>query len=177
MKLRLVILSDLWGFNNLHWVNNYVKLLSDDFQLIFYDSCELAEIDKTNLTEKELHSKFTNGGIATAATNLSHLEKERVIVVGFSIGGTIAWKAGLSGLNISTLYAISSTRLRYETTKPNCKINLVYGAYDPYKPDRNWAEALKLKLEIIKNGEHDIYKNQEVFKEVCQQIKTQLPEA
>lgn len=171
MKLKLLIISDLWGFDNSLWINNYAKLLESDFELLFYDACELAEIDTTNLTEKEIHSKFINGGITNAVAKLMSLENEKINVLGFSVGGTIAWKAALNGLNITNLYAISSTRLREESEKPNCKINLVFGEHDQYSPDSNWAKNLNLKLDIIKNGEHEIYKNKKVIKYLCNQIK------
>jgi hypothetical protein len=172
MKLKLLILSDLWGFDNLPWIKNYEELLKSDFQLIFYDSCELAGIDKTDLTEKELHSQFINGGINIAVNKLLQLENEEVNVIAFSIGGTIAWKAANNGLKINKLYAVSSTRLRYETQRPDCHIQLVFGEKDQFIPEQIWFKKLNLESEIIKNEQHEIYKKEHIAQRLCDRIKT-----
>jgi hypothetical protein len=172
MKIKLLILSDLWGFDNSPWIKNYKALLNPDFQLIFYDSCELAGIDKTDLTEKELHSQFKNGGINNAVNKLLQLENEEVNVLAFSIGGTIAWKAALKGLNINKLYAVSSTRLRYEIKRPDCDIQLIFGEKDQFLPEHIWFKKLNLEPEIIKNENHEIYKKEYIVQSLCNGIKT-----
>lgn len=172
MKLKLLILSDLWGFDNSPWIKNYKELLKPDFQLIFYDSCELAGIDKTDLTEKELHSQFINGGINNAVNKLLQLENEEVNVLAFSIGGTIAWKAALKGLKINKLYAVSSTRLRYEIKRPDCYIQLIFGEKDQFIPEHIWFKKLNLESEIIKNENHEIYKKEYIVQSLCNRIKT-----
>lgn len=115
MKHRLIILSDLWGVTDASWLSKYVDKLLEDFQVTFYSSCELAEMPRKNLSEEERHNFFVNGGLERAVKNLVELEKDRLTVLAFSIGGAIAWKACLKGLDVKKLYAISSTRLRYET--------------------------------------------------------------
>ncbi len=171
MNPKLIILSDIFGFHNAPWITNYIELLKSDFQLILYDSCKLAGIERAFLTEKELHTQFLNTGIENAINELLKLEKEEVNVLAFSIGGTIAWKAGLSGLKIKSLYAVSSTRLRYETIKPNCFIHLIFGENDPFKPYDIWFKQLALEPEVIKNGQHEIYKEYDVQNNLCNQIK------
>lgn len=171
MKPKLHILSDLFGFENSLWINKYVELLELDFHLIFYDSCKLAGIDSTNLSENELHSKFVNRGIDSAVKEFLKLENEEIDVLAFSIGGTIAWKAALNGLKINNLYVVSSTRLRYETEKPTCSIQAFFGEKDAFKPEDIWFKTLDLDVEIIRDGQHEIYKKEEVINTICNRIK------
>lgn len=171
MKPKLIILTDLWGLADAPWLDIYKELLNPEFELIIYDSCKLAGIDATGLNEKQRHSRFINSGIDTAVKELIKLEQGPLNILGFSIGGTIAWKAGLNGLKIIHLFAISSTRLRFETEKPDCKINLLFGEKDKYSSDLNWASRLSLKVEIIKDGEHETYKDVKTAQKVCEELK------
>jgi hypothetical protein len=157
MKPRLIILSDLWGKEKSGWVSNYVSLLKDKFEIQYYDCCELGSIDKINYTEENLHSQFVNGGIEKVVENLLKAEKNQIDVLAFSIGGTIAWKATLKGLNVRQLFAVSSTRLRYENEIPNGIIKLYYGENDTNKPSNDWFGKYSIDLEIIKNKEHNFY--------------------
>ena len=75
MNPKLVILSDLWGEKKSDWTKQYIKLLSDSFEVFYYDSCQLAEIDTTDYTEENLHKQFVDGGIDKAVENLLKLEK------------------------------------------------------------------------------------------------------
>lgn len=172
MKPKLFILSDLWGFDDASWIENYTELLKSDFQLTLYDSRKLAGIDKTNLGEKKLHSKFVNGGINRAVNKLAQLEKEEVNILAFSIGGRIAWKAALNGLKINKLYAISSTRLRYEIERPDCHIHLTFGEKDQFIPEQVWFKKLNLAPEIIKDEAHEIYKKDYITQGLSTLIKT-----
>jgi len=80
-----------------------------------------------------------------------------VNILGFSIGGYIAWKAALEGLKISNLIAVSATRLRFETIKPDCNIVLIYGAYDSFQPSIDWYNRLELDKIIYADENHDLY--------------------
>jgi len=160
MKSRLIILSDLSGDQKSDWIGNYLNTLKSEFEIKYYDCCTLGEINMDSPTEQSLHSQFVNQGIDIAVKKLLELEPSKLNILAFSIGGTIAWKAGLKGLNISTLFAISSTRLRYETEKPNCKLKLVFGANDSFKPNPEWFNRMKISPEIIKEADHDIYRNE-----------------
>lgn len=174
MKSKLLIISDLWGFENAPWIKTYSDSLKSDFQLVFYDSYELAGMDKRDLTESELHFQFINGGIDSAVNRLVQLEKEEVSVLAFSIGGTMAWKAALMGLKIKRLYAVSSTRLRYEIAKPTCAIHLIFSAKDEFMPKSTWFSQFNLEPVIIKNESHEIYKEAHIAKEICGLIKIQV---
>lgn len=170
MKPRIIILSDLWGKEKSDWVSAYIELLKDNFEIQYYDCCELGEIDKTSYTEENLHSQFVNGGIQKAADNLLMTEKNQIDIIAFSIGGIIAWKAALKGLNVRNLFAASSTRLRYENEIPNGTIQLYYGENDSNKPSNDWFEKHSIDFEIIKNKEHDFYTEKESADSICIEI-------
>lgn len=170
MKPRLIILSDLWGKEKSDWVSVYVELLKDKFEIQYYDCCELGQIEKANYTEENLHNQFVNGGIEKAIENLLKIEKKQIDVLAFSIGGTIAWKAALIGLNIGKFFAVSSTRLRYEDKIPKGAIKLYYGENDCSKPSNDWFEKHSIDFEIIKNKEHDFYTEKESADSICAEI-------
>jgi pimeloyl-ACP methyl ester carboxylesterase len=170
MKPRLIILSDLWGKEKSDWVSAYVELLKDKFEIQYYDCCELGAIDKTNYTEESLHSQFISGGIETAIECFLITEKDQIDVLAFSIGGTIAWKAALKGLNVRSLFAVSATRLRYEDEIPNGAIKLYYGENDSNKPSENWFEKYAIDFEIIKNKEHSFYIEKDFIAFICSEI-------
>ncbi|TDQ27865.1 alpha/beta hydrolase [Tenacibaculum caenipelagi] len=172
MKQRLLILSDLWGKENADWVSTYVENLSEDFEVVFYSSCELAGIPDFDITEHERHRLFIESGVEEAVENLLSLEKEEVVILAFSIGGTIGWKASLAGLKIASFYAVSATRLRYEKEKPLNKVTLYYGEGDAYKPDVSWFEKMKVDYHIIPKGTHELYRDKEFAKKLCLEIKS-----
>jgi hypothetical protein len=170
MKPRLIILSDVWGKEKSDWISGYLELLNDNFEIQYYDCCELGEIDKTNYIEEGLHSQFVNGGIQKAVANLLKIEKNQIDILAFSIGGTIAWKVALKGLNVRNLFAVSSTRLRYEDEIPNGAVKLYYGKNDKNKPSNDWFEKHSIDFEIIKNKEHDFYTEKEFANSICNEI-------
>lgn len=156
-KPKLLILSDLFGGKNPEWIKQYIDLLESKFCIQYYDVLELANIIVSDSTEIDIHNQFLNGGINEAVDNLLELEKGKVAVLGFSIGGTIAWKASLKGLKVLHLIAVSSTRLRYETHFPDCKIKLYFGENDKNKPDSRWFLNLDVPYEILENEQHQLY--------------------
>ena len=169
MKPKLIILSDLWGNIDSKWIKFYAKNLVH-FEIKLYSCCEIAEIDSQNKTEKEIHNEFIEFGIEKAIENLLKLETDEINVLAFSVGGTIAWKAALKGFKIASLYAVSSTRLRYETTVPNCESMLFFGDGDSNKPNTDWFAKTKLPFEIIKNKNHDLYSDGDFIRKLCEMI-------
>lgn len=153
-KQRLIILSDIFGGENPKWISDYARILESKFEIKYYDVIKLAEIDAS---EVDIHNQFINGGIERAVQNLLNLEREPVSVLGFSIGGTIVWKSVLRGLKCSQLIAVSSTRLRFETEVPNCKINLYYGELDLNTPKTEWFLDLKIVNQIFEDQGHHLY--------------------
>lgn len=127
------------------------------FQIRYYDCCVLGDICQNELSEENLHRQFVNGGIDVAVRNLLLNESDALIILGFSIGGTIAWKACLSGLKAQYLFAVSSTRLRHETERPSMKIELLYGNNDYFKPDIHWFGQMKIEQSYYDNEGHDCY--------------------
>lgn len=169
-KPKLLILSDLFGGKNPEWIKRYTDLLESKFDIQYYDVLELANITVSDLTEIDIHNQFLNGGIDKAVENLLNQEKEKVTVLGFSIGGTIAWKASLKGLNISQLFVVSSTRLRFETEIPNCKIKLYFGKKDLNMPNSKWFSDLKISNQIFENQDHELYLEKKNTLLICNDI-------
>ncbi len=176
MKARLIILSDLWGKEKSDWLEFYLKKLNSTFQIRFYNSCELAGIDKSDFREHKIHEQFVNGGIDKAVEQLIQKEKGKMNVLSFSVGGIIAWKAGLKGLDIGHLFAISSTRLRNETNKPKCNMHLYFGENDLYMPKDDWFEKMNLKVKIIEKGEHEMYADYNVVNIICCELIKEINE-
>ncbi len=174
MKPRLIILSDLWGVQKSEWLQEYDKILSSDFDVNIYDSCALGEVDLSIATEIGIHEQFINYGITTAIKNLLTTETQKVNVLAFSIGGVIAWKAALKGLQVDNFYAISSTRLRYETQKPYCQIKLYYGGNDIHKPNKEWFEKMNVKNEVHLDYDHQMYAMSDCVYKVSNEIINDL---
>lgn len=170
MKARLLLLSDLFGGKETEWIKQYRYLLESKFDTQYYDVLKLANISVSDLTEMDIHNQFLNGGIDKAVENLLKLEKEKTAVLGFSIGGTIAWKAALKGLKVSHLIAVSSTRLRHETQFPNCEIKLFFGENDPNKPKPEWFSDLKIPYQILKNQNHQLYLQKSQASLICSEF-------
>ena len=167
MKPRLLILSDLFGGEHPDWINYYVEGLKSKFDIQYYDVRELANISANYVTESDIHQQFLNGGIEKAVESLLELEKEEITVLGFSIGGTIAWIAALKGLKVSYLTAVSSTRLRFETEAPNCKIKLYYGDKDLCAPSLKWFSEFNIPNKFIDNENHQFYLQKRSASFIC----------
>lgn len=171
MKPRLIILSDLWGELKSNWIINYRMKLESNFEIKFYDCCKLGKVDISNYSEEALHTQFVNSGIETAVKELCKLEKGKIHILAFSIGGVIGWKFALANTNIESLVAVSSTRLRYETSKPNSKIELYFGEQDKYHPTEAWFTGMNLEMNLQPNSGHEVYKNELFVNQVCSTIK------
>ena len=172
MKPRLIILSDLWGVEKSEWIKYYIENLNLKFEIQFYDCCDLGKVNKSDYVEEILHKQFVNNGIEIAMERLLELEKETIDVLAFSIGGTIAWKAQLKGLKINNFYAISSTRLRYETSKPNCHTRFFFGEKDEYLPSSDWFNNIGIEPYIFTGKGHKLYSKIDCINEICNEIKT-----
>ncbi|MFA8434293.1 MAG: hypothetical protein ACEPOZ_07230 [Marinifilaceae bacterium] len=170
MKPRLLLLSDLWGKSKSAWKSLYLDVLATEFDIQYYDCCVLGKINTTDIKEEVLHTQYVNHGIETAVENLLKLETGTIDILAFSIGGSIAWKAGIRGLKIRNLYAVSSTRLRFETETPDCSINLWYGEKDSFRPNSKWLKKLKIDCKIEKAGDHLIYTDKDFSERVCEKI-------
>ena len=167
MAERLVIISDMWGAKKGLWVTSYLGYLQQYFNITYYDSQQLANIDLTINSEKNLHAAFIDGGIDTAVAHLLKKEKEPCHYLAFSTGGTIAWKANLKGLPMKSMYSVSATRIRLENKKPNIPTTLVYGDKDANRPSDDWFKKLSLDKELISEFGHELYSDEKVIRKVC----------
>lgn len=170
MKPRLLLLSDLWGWENSSYLPYYLYQLQPHFEVIAYDSCLLANLPASAQTEEQRHQHFVSGGIQRAAERLCQLEKEKVQLLTFSVGGSIAWQAALNGLMASRLYAVSATRLRHEVRRPDCSIRLYYGAEDPFQPPPNWFQELKLLHTRQEGHGHRLYTHRQFCQQLCKEL-------
>lgn len=175
-KPRIILLSDLWGKEKTGWIAYYTNILEKHFEVAFYDSCDIGNVDKSDYSKERLHEQFIAGGIQRAVEYLIQKEKGIINILAFSIGGFIAWKACLAGLKAQHLFAISSTRLRHETQKPDGAIELIYGENDTYKPDHEWFQKLEIKEFFYKNEAHEFYKKKELAEDLCRMIIEKLQE-
>lgn len=155
---KLLLLSDLWGLQQSEWIQLYQSNLQDHFEITIYDICQLGEIDLSKYEAKAIHDQFINGKMDLAVNTLIQKEKSSVGILAFSMGATIAWKAIQKGLKADFLYAISATRLRYETEAVNSQVTLIYGKNDPYRPDKECLKHLQLKAQLIPNQGHELYR-------------------
>lgn len=171
---KLAVISDLWGVRRSQWWRYYVENLSDSFDVAFYDACALGQIDLSNYTEEALHQQFINGGIDKAVENLLKIETQPDAVLGFSIGGYIAFKSLQNGLKTNTLFAVSSSRLRKETDCPKAQIQLFYGENDLYKPSAEWFAQMNLTPHIFKGEPHDFYQKEKIATQICDFVKNRV---
>ncbi len=167
MAEKLVIVSDMWGARKGLWITSYLGYLQQYFDITFYDSQQLANLDLTINTEENVHNAFVNGGIDTAVAHLLKKEQKACHYLAFSTGGTIVWNAAKKGLPVKSLYTISATRIRLEKDKPSVPFTLLYGANDAFKPDDNWANMLGLDMEIMPNFGHSLYSDEKIIRKVC----------
>ncbi|WP_158975615.1 hypothetical protein [Cellulophaga sp. L1A9] len=170
MTERLVIISDMWGTKKGQWITSYLGYLQQHFDIVFYDCQELANINLTVETQETLHSEFVNGGIETAVAHLVKREKISSYYLAFSTGGTIVYKAGLKGLPIKSLYAISPTRVRLEKEKPIFPFQLLFGSNDSFKPSDEWFEAMKISKTEASGFGHELYSDEKIIKQVCLEL-------
>ncbi|MBB3701267.1 hypothetical protein KMW28_03605 [Flammeovirga yaeyamensis] len=165
MKQRLIILSDLCGSEKSDWLIYYTHILNQKYDLVYYDSCQLGNVDTSSNDQQIIHQQFVEGGIRKAISQLIELEQNPIKILAFSIGGLIAWRYGLLTGNIKSLICISSTRLRKEVYKPKGEIELYFGEKDAYRPPMEWFINQNVKFEVIPNKHHEIYTEREFAEE------------
>ena len=127
MAQKLVIVSDMWGAKKGLWITSYLGYLQQYFDITFYDSQQLANLDILVHSEENIHSAFVDGGIDTAVSHLLKKEKEPCYYLAFSIGATIVWEAAKKGLPVKSFYSVSATRIRLKNERPNVPFQLDYG--------------------------------------------------
>lgn len=180
MAEKLVIVSDMWGARKGLWITSYLGYLQQYFDITFYDSQQLANLDLAVNSEENIQNAFVHGGIDTAVAHLLKKEQQPCHYLAFSTGGTIVWNAAKKGLPVRSLYAVSSTRIRTQNNKPDAPVTLLYGANDTFRPEDAWADALGVDMEIVPNYGHAMYSDEKVITKVCmdllQQVREEMPE-
>ena len=162
MPKKALILSDFLTLNPDQ--DTYLQItnsvLSEQWEVTMCSSRYLAGLTALH-SKQQLHEAFISGGIITAAEHvIQDAASYYDLAIGFSIGGTILWKAVENyGLTLSKLICISSTRLRFEKSRLNPKTFLVYGVLDEYAPEQCLAMKLADKHKIIPQVGHDFYRH------------------
>ena len=162
-----MIVSDMWGTKRGLWITSYLGYLQQYFDITFYDSQQLANLDLPVQTEENIHDAFVNGGIDTAVAHLLKKEKSPCYYLAFSTGGTIVWNAAKKGLPVKSLFSVSATRIRLQDVKPSISLNLIYGENDSNRPDDIWANKLDVELDVIPNYGHTLYTDEKIIRKVC----------
>lgn len=167
MAEKLVILSDMWGAKKGLWITSYLGYLQQYFDITYYDIQQLSNIDVVVNSAENVNRAFVEGGIDAAVKNILNKEKEPAHYLGFSTGGTIAWKAGLAGLPMKSLYTVSATRIRAEEMKPDCNTVTLFGDQDMYRPKLDWHQNVGVKSNLIKDFGHTMYTDEKIISKVC----------
>ena len=167
MAERLVVVSDMWGSKKGLWITSYLGYLQQYFNIVFYDSRDLAQIDKTKGSSEELYNAFVDGGMELAVSQLLAKENEKSHYLTFCAGGTIAWFAALKGLPIKSLYAISPINLQQIDEAPSCPVTLLFGELQEDRPSTEWAIKTKSIMEVIPNFGNEMYSDEKIIKKVC----------
>lgn len=170
MAERLVILSDLWGAKKGLWITSYLGYLQQYFDIVYYDSSQLAEMKLDFPTSKNISEAFEKGGMERAVKNLLSKENEDSHYLTFCVGGTIAWHAALKGLPVRSIYSVSPILLHREEKMPGCPVTLVYGEYAKNRPSREWAIRMGATMEIIPRFGQECYSDEKIIQKVSKDL-------
>jgi hypothetical protein len=170
MAERLVILSDLWGPRKGLWITSYLGYLQQYFDITYYDTSQLADLDLSHPTAQTLTAAFTDGGLKRAVKSLLSKEEQPADYLTFCAGGTVVWNAIKEGLPAKSLYAISPMSLHSETDGPDCPSKVLYGEYMENKPSKKWATHTGTTMEVVPRFGHEMYSDEKVIQKVCQEL-------
>ncbi len=166
-KPVLIILSDIFGETNEEWMKEYEVRLQQSFQVEVFDSRKLAGIQSTELSH--VHNAFLNGGMEQAVRAIESFNLYPSAILGFSIGGTIAWKYALTN-QVASLYLVSATRLRNEIETPSSDVSLYFGEDEANGPKEDWFNKMKLSPKISRGAGHECYKEKSTIELVCNDL-------
>jgi len=167
----------MWGLDLDAWIMYYVELLDPDFRIRPYDCCESGKVNTVETSEEVIHSAFVPCGIDVAARKLVEMEPENAHILAFSVGGTIAWKAGMTGMQIGHFHAALSTRLRLQTEKPAFPTRLFHGSDDPFQPKASWFEQMEVGSPLLVSGAHGFYPSTAASTRLCGTMRADLVKA
>ncbi|PCI31768.1 MAG: alpha/beta hydrolase [Flavobacteriaceae bacterium] len=167
MKEQLLVISDLWGFQNSPWIALYLDRLAQDFEISEFDCYLESEINPTITSETDIHQYFITKGIEICIEKLTKITRKKTSILAFSIGGTIAWKTALKGSKYKLFFAVSATRLRLENKRPTGNIALFYGAEDNSRPREAWFEQNNISYTLYHGKKHNLYMNSDSCTRIC----------
>ncbi len=167
MAEKLVVVSDMWGAQKGLWITSYLGYLQQYFNIVFYDSRELAQLEGEPSNANELYEAFINGGMDRAVSQLLLKEQTESHYLTFCAGGTIAWHAAMKGLPVKSLYAVSPIDLERQTEGPDCPVRVVYGEKDLKIPGTDWMIKTGAQAETIPDFGHEMYSDEKVIQKVC----------
>lgn len=170
MAERLVILSDLWGAKKGLWITSYLGYLQQYFDIVYYDTSQLADLETSLPTAENLREAFDNGGLKRAVRNLMAKETKPSHYLTFGAGGTVVWNAAHKGLPVKSLYAVSPVHLHRETELPDCQVTLVYGEYMNNRPSRDWALRVGVPMEVVPRFGQTMYSDEKIIQKVCKDL-------
>ena len=170
MAERLVVLSDMWGSRRGLWITSYLGYLQQYFDIVYYDSQELAGLDLVVKTRENLSKALSQGGYDTAVTQLLAREKTPSHYLSFCVGGTLAWKAALKGLPMKSFYAISPPSLEREQLKPDCPVKLLYGELHQERPGADWADPMQVNMRVEPKFGQELYSDEKIIRKVCLEL-------
>jgi len=169
MAERLVVISDMYGSKRGLWITSYLGYLQQYFDIVFYDSKELANIELAVNTDENVYEAFIGGGVNTAVAHLLKKEHEPSHYLTFCAGGSIAWKAGMMGLPMKSIYAISPLGLEAFEWKPDCPAHLLYGEYGDFNkalPSEEWAVKVGATVEVVPKFGYELYSDEKIIQKV-----------
>lgn len=170
MAERLVILSDLWGSKKGLWITSYLGYLQQYFDITYYDTSQLADLEPVAPTAEALCGAFNQGGLERAVANLLSRENEPAHYLTFCAGSTVVWHAAKKGLPVKSLYAVSPMHMHREGDLPDFQVNLLYGEYMANRPSQNWALELGVPMEIVPKFGREMYSDEKIIQKVCKDL-------
>lgn len=167
MAEKLVILSDLWGSKKGLWITSYLGYLQQYFDIQYYDTFQLADVEEIVCSPQKLVDAFHKGGMETAVSQLLNKENEAAHYLTFCCGGTVAWEAAHRGLPMRSLYAIAPMVIPEGIPSPDCPVRLLFGGKDPNVLSEEWAQEQGVSLEILPDYGHELYTDEKIIQKVC----------
>lgn len=167
MAEKLVVVSDMWGTQKGLWITSYLGYLQQYFDIEFYDSRELAQLEGDFASADEIYAAFIDGGMDSAVSQLLLKEQTESHYLTFCAGGTITWHAALKGLPVKSLYAVSPIDLEDQSEGPDCPVRVLFGENDLKVSGTEWMIQTGAQVETISNFGHDMYSDEKIIQKVC----------
>lgn len=157
--MKCLLVTDIFGSPTED--NPLVSHLQVDTDLTILRLSDL--VGKPHLEGESMHRYlFLDGGFNVAISAIRELKEDEFrIGIGFSAGGSVLWKSCVNGLKPEVIFCLSSTRLRFESSKLETKSHVFFGDEDPGRPEVTWLEEFPSTYQIGKNEDHGFYNQQQ----------------